>query len=165
MTPRPSLRTMPDIGTSTGFAVSVTEADVTAFADLSGDYAKMHVDDGFMAQTTFGRRIAHGALLVAYMSRASTMISNAAETVNPHGFPVSLGFDRMRFLAPVFLGDKILVEYRISEIDRERGRTLGEISITNQDEVLVAIAVHVMKWVIDPPAPTLGAALTGGDPL
>jgi len=155
---------MPDIGTTTRFAVVVTEADVEAFADLSGDFAKMHVDDGFMAQTTFGRRIAHGALLVAYMSRASTVISDAAEAADPHGFPLSLGFDRMRFLAPVFLGDQILVEYRISDIDRERGRTLGEIRITNQDEGLVAIAVHVMKWVIDTPAPTTGrAALIGSE--
>jgi acyl dehydratase len=60
---------------------------------------------------------------------------------------VSLGYDRMRFLAPVFFGDTITVDYRIASIDREKLRATADIKITNQDGTLVAVATHLLKWV------------------
>ena len=67
---------------------------------------------------------------------------------------VSLGYDRIRFLAPVYLGDTVTVDYRITAIDPERNRASAEIRITNQHDTLVAVATHLMKWVAnDRPMP------------
>jgi 3-hydroxybutyryl-CoA dehydratase len=61
--------------------------------------------------------------------------------------PVSLGYDRVRFLAPVFFGDTVTVDYRITAIDLDRRRATADIQVVNQDGTLVAVATHVLKWV------------------
>jgi acyl dehydratase len=53
----------------------------------------------------------------------------------------------VRFLAPVFFGDTINVEYTISAIDPVKRRATGDIAIKNQDGTLVAVAQHILKWV------------------
>ena len=60
---------------------------------------------------------------------------------------VSLGYDRMRFLAPVFFVDTVTVTYTIASIDREKLRATADIKITKQDGTLAAIATHLLKWV------------------
>jgi len=60
--------------------------------------------------------------------------------------PVSLGYDGVRFLGPVFFNDTITVTYVISEIDEPRRRTLANIEIKNQRGELVAVAKHITKW-------------------
>ena len=60
---------------------------------------------------------------------------------------ISLGYDRVRFLAPVFFGDTITVSYTIASIDTEKLRATADIKITNQDGVLLAVATHLLKWV------------------
>jgi 3-hydroxybutyryl-CoA dehydratase len=135
-----------DVGETVRFSKTVGEYDVYSFAGITGDFSPNHVDKSYMEKSSYGRLQAHGALMVGYMSTASTMAiaktrEGAAET------PVSLGYDRIRFLAPVFFGDTITVEYRISEIDAERRRSRGDIKITNQDGTLVAVGTHILKWV------------------
>jgi acyl dehydratase len=66
--------------------------------------------------------------------------------------PVSLGYDRIRFLAPVFIGDTITVTYTIAAIDPARRRSRSEIAVTNQDGTLVAVGQHILKWVANPTA-------------
>ena len=61
--------------------------------------------------------------------------------------PVSLGYDRIRFLKPVFLGDTITVEYEFTAIDTERKRSTADIRITNQDGELTTVGQHILKWV------------------
>lgn len=135
-----------EVGETVHFSKTVGEYDVYSFAGITGDFSPNHVDKSYMEKSSYGRLQAHGALMVGYMSTASTMAiartrKEAAET------PVSLGYDRVRFLAPVFFGDTITVEYRISEIDAERRRSTGDIKITNQDGTLVAVGKHILKWV------------------
>ena len=61
--------------------------------------------------------------------------------------PVSLGYDRVRFLKAVFLNDTITVTYRIAAIDEARRRSIADIEVRNQDGALVAVARHILKWV------------------
>jgi acyl dehydratase len=61
--------------------------------------------------------------------------------------PVSVGYDKIRFLKPVFLGDTVTLVYTISEIDLERKRSVGQIEVTNQDDELVAVGNHILQWV------------------
>ena len=134
-------------GMTASFAKTVSEADIYGFAGITGDFSPNHVDEEFMKASTYGRRIAHGALLIGYMSTTSTMM--IANTVPPDAdeTAVSLGYDRIRFTAPVFIGDTITVTYTIQEIDPARRRSRAEVKVDNQDGVLVAVGEHVLKWV------------------
>ena len=134
------------VGDSSSFSKTVGEYDVYGFAGITGDFSPNHVNKAYMEKSSYGRLQAHGALMVGYMSTASTLAiahtrGDADET------PVSLGYDRIRFLAPVFFGDTITVTYRISSIDAGRRRSTGDIEIRNQDGVLVTVGTHILKWV------------------
>jgi 3-hydroxybutyryl-CoA dehydratase len=134
------------VGDRWSFAKTVSESDVYLFAGITGDFAPNHVDEAFMRRSSYGRRIAHGALLIGFMSTTSTMAAyggrgNGSETAD------SLGYDRIRFLAPVFFGDTVTVAYRIASVDPQRRRATADIEIRNQDGTLVAVATHVLKWV------------------
>jgi 3-hydroxybutyryl-CoA dehydratase len=134
------------VGDATSFSKTVGEYDVYAFAGISGDFAPNHVNRAYMQKSGYKDLIAHGALLVGYMSTASTMMakhSRADDSV----VGVSLGYDKMRFIAPVYFGDTITVAYEIVSIDPEKLRATADIKITNQDGVLVAVAQHLLKWV------------------
>ncbi len=134
------------VGDTASFSKTVGETDVYLFAGITGDLSPNHVNKSYMEKSKYGRLQAHGALMVGYMSTASTLaIAHAREGADET--PVSLGYDRVRFLAPVYFGDTITVEYRISAIDIERRRSTGDISIKNQDGVLVAVGTHILKWV------------------
>jgi acyl dehydratase len=98
-------------------------------------------------RSNLGGRIAHGALLVGYMSTASTL--SIAHVIHQEGlsdFPVSAGYDRLRFLKPVPLGDTITVHYTVASVDRVRGRSVAKVEAMNQRGELVAVAEHVMRW-------------------
>src|ERR1700742_2191964 len=134
------------VGDATTFSKTVGEYDVYAFAGISGDFAPNHVNKDYMEKSGYGGVVADGALLVGYMSTASTqMAMKSRADLSVVG--VSLGYDRMRFLAPVYFGDTITVNYTIASIDRERLRATADIKITKQDGTLVAVATHLLKWV------------------
>lgn len=134
------------VGQSVRFSKTVGESDVYLFAGITGDLSPNHVDEQVMAASSYGRRIAHGALLVGFMSTCSTRMIEAAPPT-PDATAVSLGYDRIRFLAPVFIGDTLNLTYTIAEIDPARRRSRAEIRVTNQHGTLVAVAEHILKWV------------------
>jgi len=61
-------------------------------------------------------------------------------------FPVSAGYDKLRFLKPVMLGDTVTVTYTVADVDRARGRSTAKVEVCNQRNELVAVAEHVMRW-------------------
>lgn len=136
-----------EIGDAVRFSKTVGESDVYLFAGVTGDFSGNHVNEEFMKKSKYGRRIAHGALLVGYMSTASTMMIERSLAKGIDSTPVSLGYDGVRFLNPVFLGDTINVTYTISEIHEGRRRTLAKVEVHNQSGLLVAVAEHLTKWV------------------
>ena len=102
------------------------ETDVYLFAGISGDFAPIHVDEEFMKTTKYGRRIAHGALMIAYMSQASTkMCAGVPGTI------VSYGYDRIRFPNAVFIGDTVTVTYEIAQRD-EAARVLRRLAADDE---------------------------------
>jgi acyl dehydratase len=130
------------IGKAVTVRKTVGETDVYLFAGISGDFAPIHVDEEFMKQTRYGRRIAHGALMIAYMSQASTRMCEGLP-----GTVVSYGYDRIRFPKPVFIGDTISVTYEIAERDVAAGKTFSKVTCTNQRGEVVAAATHILKVV------------------
>jgi 3-hydroxybutyryl-CoA dehydratase len=130
------------IGLKTRVTKTVSESDVYLFAGITGDFDPNHVDEEYCRKTSLGHRVAHGALIVGYTSAASTRILQDFERPM-----VSVGYDRIRFLKPVFFGDTITIEYEITGIDRERERTIAKIEVKNQRDELVAVATHIMQLV------------------
>lgn len=126
---------------------TVAESDVLLFAGITGDFSPNHIDEEAMAKTAYGGRIAHGALLVGYMSRASTLIGDKCPELMATHYPVSLGYDRVRFLKGVRIGDTVTIDYEITSIDAGKSRTIAAIDMKNQKGERVAVAMHMMTWI------------------
>jgi 3-hydroxybutyryl-CoA dehydratase len=137
------------IGDSVKFSKTVGESDIYLFAGLTGDLSQNHVDDEFMSHSMFGKRIAHGALMVGFMSTASTKMIEESLRKGISSTPVSLGYDGIRFLKPVYINDTITVTYTIAEVDEGRLRTLSNVEVTNQRGELVAVGKHHLKWTLN----------------
>lgn len=135
------------VGDAVELEREMTEHAVIAFADISGDHSPNHVDEDAMAGSAYKGRIAHGALVVAYMSACSTALVEAIPDVRASETPVSLGYDRIRFLKPVFIGDHLRLRYVVREIDAARRRARSDIRVTNQKDELVCVGEHILKWV------------------
>ncbi len=135
------------VGDRVEFSKTVSESDVYGFAGITGDLSVNHVNEAVMARSSYGRRIAHGALLIGFMSTTSTMMIEKCGGVTADETPVSLGYDRVRFLGAVYFGDTITVRYKIAAIDPARRRSTSEIEVVNQNGETVAVAQHILKWV------------------
>jgi len=127
------------VGTSLIFRKTVSEADVYLYAGITGDFSPNHVDEEYMSKGQYGARVAHGTLLMGFMSTASARMRV--------GRTASLGYDKVRFLRPVFFGDTIETRYTITAVDIEKRRMITEVKCTNQKGDLVAVATHIKAFV------------------
>jgi acyl dehydratase len=130
------------VGLKTRVTKTVSESDVYLFAGITGDFDPNHVDEEYTRKTSLGHRVAHGALIVGYTSAASTRILQ--DFARPM---VSVGYDRVRFLKPVYFGDTLTIDYVIESVERERERTIAKIEVKNQKDELVAVLTHIMQLV------------------
>ena len=137
------------VGEQVTFSKTVGERDIYMFAGITGDFSGNHVDEQYMPKSAFGHRIAHGALLVGFMSTTSTMMIARCVERGIDETPVSLGYDGIRFIKPVYINDTVTVTYTISEIDTARRRSLSNVEVSNQAGETVAIGQHILKWVRD----------------
>ncbi len=128
------------LGRKARFSKTVSESDVYLFAGISGDFARVHIDEAWCATQPFKRRVAHGVLLMSFMSTCSTLVTEGYD-----GPILSLGYDRVRFVKPVHIGDTVTCAYEIVGIDEARRRTEGRIEMTNQYGETVAAATHILK--------------------
>jgi 3-hydroxybutyryl-CoA dehydratase len=136
------------VGEEVEFSKTVGETDVYLFAGITGDFSPNHVNEHLMSRSKYKRRVAHGALLVGFMSTGSTrLIETYGGSARGKATAVSLGYDRVRFIAPVFIGDTITVRYRITRVEPERDRSYGTVVVTNQHGSQVAVAENILKWV------------------
>jgi acyl dehydratase len=124
----------------TSRARTITEADVVAFASLTGDFHPQHSDAVWAADSSFGERIAHGMLIVSY---AVGLVAFDPERV--------LALRRLRdvvFKRPVRLGDTIHVEGSEAEsrpVDDETALVTWNWRIVNQDgELVCRVAVEAL---------------------
>jgi 3-hydroxybutyryl-CoA dehydratase len=120
----------------------VSESDVYMFAGITGDDHPNHVNEEYMRGGRFGRRVAHGALLVGIMSAASTkfLVDNELDGV-------SYGYDKVRFTAPVYFGDTVTATYTIDREDEAEQKSWATVEARNQDGIMVAVATHILKFV------------------
>ena len=114
---------------------TVTEADVVAFAGLSGDFNPLHTDAVFAAQTPFGQRIAHGMLVVSI----STGLSQTLGIFE--GTTIGLLEQSFAYKAPTLFGDTIHLEMEVSQVKPTskpgRGIVTFQARIIKQDGTIV----------------------------
>jgi acyl dehydratase len=134
-------------GDTATFAKTITEADLVLFSGLTGDFDPIHVNEAYAATTPFGRRIAHGALVMGLLSTTASMMSRRSVERGTTGTSVSLGYDRIRFLKPVFIGDTLTARYTVEEIDAAAARSRSKVEVTNQNGEVCLAGTHIMKWV------------------
>ena len=116
---------------------TITEADIVNFAGLSGDFVELHMNEEYAKRGPFGRRIAHGALIFSISTGLMVQM-----TRDPQAIVAFYGVDKLRFVAPVFIGDTIHVTQRVVEKqakNAERGVIASEITVLNQDSKSVVI--------------------------
>jgi len=99
-------------------ARTVTEADIVAYAALSGDYNPIHLDRDYAAKTPFKERIAHGILSAGYISAVFGM-----QLPGPGSVYIS---QTLNFKAPVKIDDVVLTTVRLIELVPEKKRAKFE---------------------------------------
>lgn len=122
-------RTSFTIGEEAMLTKKVTDADVRAFAELSGDVNPVHLDEFYATTTRFGRRIAHGMLVAGYISAVL-----GTRLPGPGAILIS---QSLQFKAPVFMDDIVTVRVRVTDWDSVKGRLTLQTEIVNQDSVTV----------------------------
>lgn len=137
------------VGDTVTFAKTVGESDVYLFAGITGDLSVNHVNEQYMAKSKYGHRIAHGVLMVGFMSTCSTLMIEQCKGCSRDETPVSLGYDKVRFLGPVYIGDTVNLTYTVAEVDPVKRRSYSDIKVENQHGELVGVARHILAWTKD----------------
>jgi 3-hydroxybutyryl-CoA dehydratase len=142
-TPTSTAAGLAPLGTTVTFARTVTESDVYLFAGITGDIGPNHTNAQYMAGTRYGQRVAHGALTLGLMSTCSTrLIQMLGDTPT-----VNYGYDKVRFIRPVFFGDTVTVTYTVEETDEQKHQMRANVTAVNQHGDLVAAAINVLRVV------------------
>lgn len=146
-----------EIGMSSSYGKTVTEADIVAFAGVSGDTNPVHLNEEFAKDTVFKGRIAHGML-------AASFLSTVLGTRLPGPGCIYMG-QTLNFRAPVKVGDTVLARVTVTDIDRDKRRLRVETVCTVGDKVVVD---GEAKLMVDSRAksgavPAQGGAVPAGD--
>jgi acyl dehydratase len=139
---------------------TITDADLVAFAGLTGDYSELHTSDVYAKASEFGRRVAHGMLGLAYAHGLMW-----ARTGELRDVAVAfLGISDWRFVGPIFVGDTIFVDYAIAELRDSRSRPTQaiatfDVAVVNQDGAPVQ---QGRKALLVSKVPLAGVAASAG---
>jgi len=136
-----------EIGETATFSKTITEADLVLFAGVTGDFDPIHVNEEYAQASAFGRRIVHGGLVMGLLSTTASMMSRRSVERGSKAVSVSLGYDRIRFLRPVFINDTLTARYTIEDLNTEAARSRSRVEVVNQSGALCLVGTHIMKWV------------------
>ncbi len=121
---------------------SVTPADIAAFAGVTRDHHPLHLDEGYARSRGFPAVIAHGLYGLSLMEGLKSEMKLYEETS-----VASLGWDAVRFKAPVVAGDSLRVRFRFIEKrptrNPDRGIVVEALDLINQRDEVVTEARHV----------------------
>ena len=126
------------VGYEASITVKVTDKMIHQFAEMSGDHNLIHLDDEYAKSSRFGRRIAHGMIVGALISRA------LVDCIGQGGIYLS---QNMKFVNPVFVDDDVIISIKITGVRSEKGIATVETIATkpNGDMVVKGDAVIMMK--------------------
>lgn len=126
--------TLPDlhVGQTEDISVGVSPDDIDTFAELSGDYAPLHMDEGFAKEQGFSGRVAHGMLLGA-------LISGFVGHRLPGRYGILQSID-IGFRQPLVPPDTINIKGEITGISDSVGQVAVKVTITDSSGRLLALA-------------------------
>lgn len=136
-----------NVGDQVTFAKTISESDVYQFAGITGDFSAIHINSEYAKTTPLGQRVVHGVLLVGLMSTTGTLLIDKHEVRGPEEQSYSVGYDRVRFIKPVFIGDTVTVTDTVVAIDEQKKRCRSKVEIHNQHGQIVCAAEHLIQWV------------------
>ncbi len=117
------------VGQSAELVRTVGEADIQAFAEVTGDNNPVHLDAEYAATTSFGERIAHGMLSAGY-------ISAVLGTILPGPGAIYLS-QSLKFKRPVRIGDEVSAQVTVTEINEAKAQvTLATVCKVNGKAVV-----------------------------
>lgn len=124
------------VGQHASLCKTFTDADIQAFAALTGDYGRQHTDPAFAAQYGFGRPVVHGVL-------TGSLLSAVMGTKLP-GDGTILADESLQFIAPVYAGDTITATVTLKKITESKRWFIGELHgvCINQDGTVVAEGIY-----------------------
>jgi acyl dehydratase len=124
---------------------TITDADLTAFAGLTGDFSELHTSDVYAKASQFGRRVAHGMLGLAYAhglmwARTGELRETAI---------AFLGINEWKFVGPIFIGDTIFVNYQLASLRESKSRPTQaiasfDVQVVDQDGRVVQRGVKAL---------------------
>ena len=117
------------LGMEASFSKTVTENDILAFADITGDRNPVHLDEDYASKTMFKGRIAHGMLTAGYISAVFGM-----ELPGPGAIYVS---QTLNFRAPVRIGDHAIAKVKVIELIAAKRRARFDCSCLVADKVVL----------------------------
>jgi acyl dehydratase len=125
------------IGDQFSSSREVTDEVIRKFAEVSGDYNPIHLDEEFAKTTRFGKRIAHGMLSGAFISAVLGYEFQERKIVYLS--------QTMKFTAPVFIGDTVTATATVTAIREDKGIITLDTTCTNQNgDLLVKGEAAVM---------------------
>ena len=122
-----------EIGISKQFEVLITESMVNDFANISGDFSPIHMDETYAKSTTFEKRVVHGMLLASFFSRVDGMY-----LPGKHALYFS---QNIEFRNPCFIGDKVKVFSKVIDKSDSTKFLKIESTITNQDNTILVYGI------------------------
>lgn len=114
----------------------ITDDVIRSFAQLSGDFNPIHIDEDFASKTRFGKRIAHGMISGALLSAVLGTEFGEKQVVYMS--------QTMKFLAPVFIDDTITATATVKHIREDKPVVTVETVVTNQDDQVVVSGEAVL---------------------
>lgn len=117
------------VGDKASFSKTISESDINKFADVSGDFNPVHIDEAFAQKGLFKTRIAHGFLV-------GSLISTVLGTKLPGTNTIYLS-QEMQFKAPVKIGDTITAECEVLEKSDKKNILKMKTTVYNQAKVAV----------------------------
>lgn len=119
------------VGDRADFSKTIEAHDVEQFAALTGDFHPLHLDEAHARRTRYGQCVAHGMLVASLLSTANALLLGRSGAISVE--------QTLRFLRPVFIGDRITATSEVVEIYPETRRLRCRTTCVNQrGEVVVA---------------------------
>ena len=139
-----------EIGDKSVFSKTITETDIIIYAGISGDMSPPHINQDYMSKTELKSCVAHGILTLAVSAATEYIIlcyGPKAQALQECGLSyLSYGYDKVRFLKPVYPGDTITATYEVISVDNEKMRSVARLSAVNQRDDLVFVSEHIMVY-------------------
>lgn len=129
-----------DLGFTSSISVKVTEKMIQQFAEMSGDHNPIHMNEEYAKKTRFGKRIAHGMISGALISRALVDCLG--------GTGIYLG-QSLKFVNPVFIDDVIIITLKVTGIRKEKRIATVETNVTKENGDLVVKGEAVIMLGVD----------------